>query len=36
MWTAVALFVSAAVLGAMIIPIRRMMGNIDTSGAHTA
>ena len=35
MWTAVALFVSAAVLGAMIVPIRRMMGNIDTSGAHT-
>jgi len=34
-WTAVALFVSAAVLGIMIIPIRRMMGNIDTSGAHT-
>jgi POT family proton-dependent oligopeptide transporter len=36
MWTAVALFISAAVLGAMIIPIRKMMGNVDTSGAHTA
>ena len=36
LWTAVALFVSAGILGAMIIPIRRMMGNIDTSGAHTA
>jgi len=35
MWTAIALFVSAAILGAMILPIRRMMGNIDTSGAHT-
>ena len=35
MWTAVALFVSAGILGLMIIPIRRMMGNIDTSGkAH--
>jgi POT family proton-dependent oligopeptide transporter len=32
MWTAVALFVSAAILGILIIPIRRMMGNIDTSG----
>ena len=35
MWTAVALFVSAGILGLMILPIRRMMGNIDTSGAHT-
>ena len=36
MWTAIALFVSAAILGVMIVPIRRMMGNIDTSGAHTS
>ena len=35
MWTAVALFVSAGLLAAMILPIRRMMGSIDTSGAHT-
>jgi proton-dependent oligopeptide transporter, POT family len=34
-WTAVALFGSALILGLLIIPIRRMMGNIDTSGAHT-
>jgi POT family proton-dependent oligopeptide transporter len=35
-WTAVALFGSALVLGLLIIPIRRMMGNIDTSGARAA
>ena len=34
-WTAVALFGSALILGLLIIPIRKMMGNIDTSGAHT-
>ena len=33
--TAVALFGSALVLGLLIVPIRKMMGNIDTSGAHT-
>src|SRR3954471_2119458 len=36
LWTAAALFVSAIVLGLLIIPIRRMMGNIDTSGAQVA
>jgi POT family proton-dependent oligopeptide transporter len=35
-WTALALFAAAGVLGLMIIPIRRMMGNIDTSGARAA
>ena len=33
-WTAVALFGSALILGLLIIPIRKMMGNIDTTGAH--
>jgi POT family proton-dependent oligopeptide transporter len=35
-WTAVALFLSAAVLAALVIPVRRMMTNVDTSGAHAA
>jgi proton-dependent oligopeptide transporter, POT family len=34
LWTAIALFVSAAVCALLIFPIRRMMGNIDTSGAR--
>jgi POT family proton-dependent oligopeptide transporter len=33
-WTAVALFLSAAVLAVSLIPIRRMMTNVDTSGAR--
>ena len=36
LWTAVALFASAVVLGLLILPIRRMMGAIDTSGAQVA
>jgi POT family proton-dependent oligopeptide transporter len=36
MGTAIALFVSAGILGLLILPIRRMMGNIDTSGAHVS
>jgi proton-dependent oligopeptide transporter, POT family len=36
MWTAIALFVSAGILGLLILPIRRMMGNIDTSGAQVS
>jgi proton-dependent oligopeptide transporter, POT family len=35
-WTAIALFVSAGILGLLVFPIRRMMGNIDTSGARAA
>ena len=33
-WTAVALFGSALILGLLIVPIRKMMGNIDVSGAN--
>jgi POT family proton-dependent oligopeptide transporter len=33
-WTAVALFGSALILGLLIVPIRKMMGNIDTTGAR--
>jgi POT family proton-dependent oligopeptide transporter len=36
MWTAVALFLSAAVLAALVIPIRRMLTNVDTTGAQAA
>ena len=36
MWTAVALFVAAGILGLMVVPIRRMMGSIDTTGARVA
>jgi POT family proton-dependent oligopeptide transporter len=36
LWTAVALFVSAGILALLIVPIRRMMGNIDTSGRAAA
>ena len=36
LWTAIALFASAVVLALLILPIRRMMGNIDTSGAQVA
>jgi len=36
LWTAAALFASAVVLGLLILPIRRMMGAIDTSGAQVA
>ncbi len=36
LWTAIALFASAVVLGLLLLPIRRMMGNIDTSGAQVA
>jgi len=35
-WTAVALFASAAICGMLVIPIRRMMTNVDTSGARAA
>jgi POT family proton-dependent oligopeptide transporter len=35
-WTAIALFASAGLLGLLTFPIRRMMGNIDTSGARAA
>ena len=35
-WTAVALFAAAGVLALLTVPIRRMMGNIDTSGARAA
>jgi POT family proton-dependent oligopeptide transporter len=35
-WTAVALFASAGVLALMVVPIRRMMGRVDMSGARAA
>ena len=35
-WTAVALFAAAGVLALLTVPIRRMMRNIDTSGARAA
>jgi POT family proton-dependent oligopeptide transporter len=36
LWTAIAMFGSGAVLGLLIVPIRRMMGSIDVSGARAA
>ena len=36
MWTAVALFASGGVLALLIVPIRRMMTDVDTSGARAA
>jgi POT family proton-dependent oligopeptide transporter len=36
LWTAVALFAGAAVLGLLTIPIRRMMMHVDTTGARAA
>ncbi|HVJ27588.1 MAG TPA: peptide MFS transporter [Vicinamibacterales bacterium] len=33
-WTSIALFGSALILGLLIVPIRKMMGNIDVSGAQ--
>ncbi len=35
-WTAVALFASAAICGMLVVPIRRMMTNVDTTGARAA
>jgi POT family proton-dependent oligopeptide transporter len=35
-WTAVALFVSAGILALLTVPIRRMMANVDTTGARAA
>jgi POT family proton-dependent oligopeptide transporter len=35
-WTAVALFAAAAICGMLVVPIRRMMTNIDTTGARAA
>jgi proton-dependent oligopeptide transporter, POT family len=36
LWTAIAMFGSGALLGLLIVPIRRMMGTIDVSGARAA
>ena len=36
MWTAFALFAAAGILAAMIVPIRRMMADVDTTGARAA
>ena len=36
MWTAFALFAAAGILTAMIVPIRRMMADVDTTGARAA
>jgi POT family proton-dependent oligopeptide transporter len=36
MWTAIALFVSATILAFLTIPIRRMMTNVDATGARAA
>ena len=35
-WTAVALFASAIICALLVVPIRRMMTNIDTTGARAA
>ena len=35
-WTAVALFASAILCALLVVPIRRMMTNIDTTGARAA
>ena len=36
MWTAIGMFGCGAVLGLLVVPIRRMMGTIDVSGARAA
>ena len=36
MWTAIAMFACGGVLGLLIVPIRKMMGSIDVSGARAA
>jgi proton-dependent oligopeptide transporter, POT family len=36
LWTAIAMFGAGAILGLLIVPIRRMMGSIDVSGARAA